>query len=211
MASPPKIEFYFDCSSPYTYMGFEHIQKIAATHGDLPIIWKPILVGGIFNAINKGLYAERENPAVPQKFTYAMKAIQDWARILGLEIHMPPACGHPVNAVLPMRVCLVMQRRGAVIPYARATFEALWRDERDIGTVPVVTSILEGLGVDPGPVLEEAGTADIKTLLRLNTDEVIERGGFGSPTIFINDHDMHFGNDAMPLIEAAIERQLQPA
>ena len=37
-------------------------------------------------------------------------------------------------------------------------------------------------------------------------DEVMARGGFGSPTIFVDKTDMYFGNDRMPLIREALER-----
>ena len=46
-----KLEFFFDCSSPWTYLAFEGIQPIAARHG-VAIDWRPILVGGVFNAVN---------------------------------------------------------------------------------------------------------------------------------------------------------------
>ena len=45
-----------------------------------------------------------------------------------------------------------------------------------------------------------------KDLLRANTDELIARGGYGSPTIYINTQDMYFGNDRLPLVEAALKR-----
>ena len=53
------IEFYFDCSSPWTYLAFHNIQPMAAELG-VAIDWKPILVGGIFNTINPSVYASRE-------------------------------------------------------------------------------------------------------------------------------------------------------
>ena len=34
-----------------------------------------------------------------------------------------------------------------------------------------------------------------------------ERGGFGSPTIFVDKTDMYFGNDRLPLIREAILRR----
>ena len=43
-----------------------------------------------------------------------------------------------------------------------------------------------------------------KDLLRSNTDELIKRGGFGSPTIFIDGDDMYFGNDRMELVRQKI-------
>ena len=59
------IEFFFDCSSPWTYLAFHNIQPMAAELG-VAIAWRPILVGGIFNTVNPSVYASRENP-VPAK------------------------------------------------------------------------------------------------------------------------------------------------
>jgi 2-hydroxychromene-2-carboxylate isomerase len=47
---------------------------------------------------------------------------------------------------------------------------------------------------------------EVKARLRGNTDELIARGGYGSPTIFVDGQDMYFGNDQLPLVEAALRR-----
>src|SRR5258707_44444 len=52
-----------------------------------------------------------------------------------------------------------------------------------------------------------AGEQAIKDQLKANPDEVMARGGFGSPTIFIDKTDMYFGNDRMPLIREALQRR----
>ena len=44
-----KIEYYFDCSSPWTYLAFKGITDLYKKK-DFELIWKPILVGGIFNS-----------------------------------------------------------------------------------------------------------------------------------------------------------------
>ena len=46
-----------------------------------------------------------------------------------------------------------------------------------------------------------------KELLINNTDELIKRGGFGSPTFFYKDK-MFFGNDRLHLLEEAIAKNL---
>jgi 2-hydroxychromene-2-carboxylate isomerase len=46
----------------------------------------------------------------------------------------------------------------------------------------------------------------MKATLRANTDEIIARGGFGSPTMFVDGGDMYFGNDVLPLVSAALGR-----
>ena len=55
------LEFFFDCSSPWTYLAFTRIQPIVARTG-ADIVWKPILVGGVFNAVNRDVYERRANP-----------------------------------------------------------------------------------------------------------------------------------------------------
>ena len=82
------IEFFFDCSSPWTYLAFHNIQPLAKECGE-EISWRPILVGGIFNTINPSVYASREKP-VPLKQRYMLKDLGDWARSAGLAIKMPP-------------------------------------------------------------------------------------------------------------------------
>ena len=51
------IEF-FDCSSPWTYLAFHRIQDVCRETGPR-CIWRPILVGGVFNAVNPSVYEPR--------------------------------------------------------------------------------------------------------------------------------------------------------
>ena len=54
---------------------------------------------------------------------------------------------------------------------------------------------------------DSMGQQAIKDQLKANTDEVMARGGFGSPTIFVDKTDMYFGNDRLPLIRDALARR----
>lgn len=202
----PTIELFFDLTSPWTWLAVHNLVPMAKRHG-AEITWRPILVGGVFNAVNPAVYAARDNP-VPVKAAYYDKDLKDWARLAGLEIHFPPACGHPVNAVLAMRVALAMQARGKLEPFAFATFDALWAHERDLADPAVLGLLIAAQGEEPRTVLAEAQSEAVKSQLRTNTDELIARGGFGSPTIFVDLHDMYFGNDRLPLIEAALQRAI---
>ncbi|MEH2536084.1 MULTISPECIES: 2-hydroxychromene-2-carboxylate isomerase [unclassified Bradyrhizobium] len=199
------LEFFFDCSSPWTYLAFHNIQPLAKELG-VEITWRPILVGGIFNTVNPSVYAQRETP-VPLKARYMKKDLADWARSAGLAIKMPPTV-FPVNSVKAMRGCIwVAQESGErMVPFARAVFEAYWGDDRDISKDSVLTDICESVGVDPVRFFECIGRQAIKDQLKANTDEVMARGGFGSPTIFVGKTDMYFGNDRMPLIREALLR-----
>ncbi|MCB1539608.1 MAG: 2-hydroxychromene-2-carboxylate isomerase [Rhodoblastus sp.] len=198
------IEFFFDCSSPWTYLAFHNIPPLAAEFGE-EIVWKPILVGGVFNTVNKSVYASRESP-VPAKAAYMLKDLADWARLSGLAIKMPPSV-FPVNSVKAMRGCIWLLPQGKMVDFATKTFEAYWGRDEDISKDDVLTRICEGARVDPKSFFEAVARADVKDALRANTDELISRGGFGSPTVFVNGADMYFGNDRAPLIRAALMRR----
>ena len=71
----------------------------------------------------------------------------------------------------------------------------------------MLTEICKGVGIDPAKFLAGISQQGIKDQLKANTDEVMARGGFGSPTIFIDKTDIYFGNDRMPLIREALQRR----
>ncbi len=198
------IEFFFDCSSPWTYLGFHNIQPLAAEFG-VEISWRPILVGGIFNSINPSVYASREHP-VPAKLAYQKKDMADWARSAGLTIKMRPTV-FPVNSVKAMRGCILLAPEGKLVSFARAAFEIYWGEDQDISQDTVLTEVCRRVGVDPQKFFAGIGQQAVKDQLKANTDEVMARGGFGSPTIFIDKTDMYFGNDRMPLIREALQRR----
>jgi len=198
------IEFFFDCSSPWTYLAFHNIQPMAAELG-AQIDWRPILVGGIFNSVNPSVYESRKTP-VPAKAAYMLKDLQDWARAAGLRIKMPPSV-FPVNSVKVMRACIVLAGEDKLVPFATAAFEAYWGDDRDISQDAVIADLCRTAGVDAEGLMAAVGEPAVKDQLKANTDEVIARGGFGSPTIFVNRTDMYFGNDRLALVRAALAGQ----
>ena len=198
-----RIEFYFDCSSPWTYLAFHAIQPLAADEA-AEIVWKPILVGGVFNAVNDTVYKSRDNPN-PRKLAYQRKDLDDWARLYGLRITMPPSI-FPVNSVKCMRGCLVALDQGKLPAFARAGFEVYWGEDRDLASDEVVGDIAARAGLDRDLLLRRMAEPAVKERLKANTDELIARGGFGSPSIFVNGEDMYFGNDRLPLVRAALHR-----
>ena len=196
------IEFFFDCSSPWTYLAFHNLQPLAAEL-QVPVVWRPILVGGVFNSVNPSVYAQRENP-VPAKGAYMLKDLQDWARAAGLRIVMPPSM-FPVNSVKAMRGCIWLEPQGQLMQFASAVFEAYWALDEDISDDAVLANICARCGIDSAALIAGIQLPKIKHQLKANTDELVQRGGFGSPTLFIGD-DMYFGNDRLQLVRAAVLR-----
>lgn len=197
-----RLEFFFDCSSPWTYLAFTRIHDvIQRTRAE--IAWRPILVGGVFNAVNQEVYERRAKPDL-RKSQYYAKDLEDWARFAGIEIGRPAV--FPVNSVKAMRGAFIALDDGKLVPYATAVFQTYWGDLEDISQPEVLGRIAAGVGYDAEAFLARVEDPALKAKLRANTDELIARGGFGSPTMFVNGDDMYFGNDRLPLVEAALLR-----
>ncbi len=196
-----KIEFFYDCSSPWTYLAFSEIENLVARH-DLKLIWKPILVGGVFNSSNPSVYASRENP-VKAKQNYSTKDLQDWSKVRGLTINWPDV--FPVNSVKAMRGAFYAINKEMISEYSSKVFFSYWTEGNDISQDVVLNEIISSLEFDRQDFFSFIELGQTKELLKSNTQELIDRGGFGSPTIFINENNMFFGNDRLQLIEEILK------
>jgi 2-hydroxychromene-2-carboxylate isomerase len=196
------LELFYDVGSPWTYLAFSRIEALAASHAAL-LVFRPILVGGVFNAVNEDVYRMRASPN-PRKARYHAKDLQDWAQLYGLTIRWPSV--FPLNSVKAMRGALAAEERERLVPWSRACFEAYWGRDEDLSQDLVLERIAVRVGLDPAWLLARIAKPEIKEKLRANTDELVARGGFGSPTLFVDRTDMYFGNDRLPLVEAALAR-----
>jgi 2-hydroxychromene-2-carboxylate isomerase len=192
-----KIEYFLDCSSPWTYLSFSGMMKLKEEK-DFSIEWKPILVGGIFNSINPSVYESRKNP-IKEKLEYSQKDMHDWSRLRGITINWPKL--FPINSVKAMRGAFYFIDHGGVELYLESVFRSYWTEGKDISEDNCLISIVSSLDISPDNFLEFINTDTTKDRLVKNTQELMDRGGFGSPTFFIGEEDMYFGNDRLQLIK----------
>ena len=197
------IEFYFDCSSPWTYLAFSEILSLSQRHS-LEIEWKPILVGGIFNAVNQDVYDFRKKPN-PLKLKYSNDDLYLWSQVRGVSISFPEV--FPVNSVNVMRGCLFANTESKLVEFASNVFQAYWSEGIDISQEDLLVDIAKNSNLDIEKFKKYITSQEAKDLLIHNTDELIERGGFGSPTFFYKEK-MFFGNDRLHLLEEVISNNL---
>ena len=196
-----KIEYFLDCSSPWTYLSFRGILELSQLK-KFEIVWKPILVGGIFNTTNPSVYESRKNPVV-EKLNYSQKDMKDWERVRNITINWPKI--FPINSVKAMRGAFYFLDKGGIEDYLESVFSAYWTKGQDISSDDFLAMLIKELGGSPAEFLEFIGTDETKARLIANTQELMDRGGFGSPTFFIDEKDMYFGNDRLQLIEKALD------
>ena len=197
-----KLSFFYDLSSPWTYLAFNNIQPILADTG-AEVSWRPFLVGGVFNAVNQSVYAARSNPTDP-KVIHNFTWLHEWARLAKLPLDFPTG-HHPVKSVLPMRACCALESDQPVLQqFTKAAFDAYFADGENIDDPDVIVKIANSLGLNGRDLIEEAGKQIVKDRLRANTEEAIAKGAYGSPTMIVDDGQLYFGNDQLPLVGQAL-------
>jgi 2-hydroxychromene-2-carboxylate isomerase len=197
------IEFFFDYSSPWTYLAYDRIEAFCEKN-TAELVWKPFLVGGVFNKVNPSVYQRRENP-VPPKDNYYRKDMHDWARMQGIDLIKPSI--FPLNSVKALRGAFVAIDEGKISAYSKGCFKAYWTDDQDISQEDVLRPIAETAGMDGEAFMAKIAEEPIKRKLFETTDEIIAREGFGSPTFFLDKDDIYFGNDRLEVMQAAIDRK----
>ncbi|HTM20120.1 MAG TPA: DsbA family protein, partial [Kofleriaceae bacterium] len=197
------IEYWFDFSCPYAYLGSELIEALAARCG-AELRWKPMLLGGVFRAIGN-----HEAGDAPGKRRHNYLDMHRWADVRGIPFTMP--AGHPMRTVAALRALLSLpeDRWPAVI---HGFYRAYWRRGLPPSEPSTIRTVLAQAGCDEAAI-ERALAADedaaIKDQLRARTDEAVARGVFGAPTLFVSGGDlaeplMFWGQDRLHMVEAVL-------
>jgi 2-hydroxychromene-2-carboxylate isomerase len=187
----PKLDFWFDYASTYSYLSAMRIEELArAAHVD--VVWRPFLLGPIFNAQG---WETSPFKIYPAKGRYMVRDMERTATERGLPLKMPAV--FPANSLLAARLALVGEVEGWIAPYTRAVFDAGFGRGEDIGARETLAAVLASVGIDPAPALEAAASDAIKAKLRAQTEAAQALGIFGAPTFVTEDGELFWGDDRL--------------
>jgi 2-hydroxychromene-2-carboxylate isomerase len=192
-----EVEFWFDVGSPYSYLAYKALPRLAQARG-ARIVWRPMLLGGVFKATGNHSPAE-----VPAKSAWTMVDMQRWARRIGTTLQPNPH--FPVNTLMLMRGAVGYQMRGEadLLRYLDAVFDAMWCKPRNLGDPAEAAAVLVAAGFDPQDFLAMVNDPAVKERLKQNTEEAVARGVFGAPTFFVGDQ-MYWGQDRLDFVDEAL-------
>ncbi len=172
------IEFYFDFSSPYAYIGYKEIKKLEKKNS-FKIKFMPLFLGGLHNAAGvtpaafitvKAKYMIRDTKLVSEK-----KNIK-----------------FVFNSYFPIKTVNLM--RGAIIAgddnfekiYVEKIFNAIWKDGLNMNDDTVIEKVLKNIDLNPKTFFARATNQKIKDKLKKLTDDALKKGIFGAPTYIVN-------------------------
>jgi len=190
------VKFYFDYSCPWTYLGFKRLIQ-TATRTASTIEWKPVKLEIIKELLNK---PSQDTPNYVAN--YRAKDLQDWASYCSLDIKEHKNLDHRVS-LKASKGAFAAIAENTIFEYSAQVFKAFFSDMADIADSEILVEIAKQLDMDIDNFrLAIEGEQNYEAILK-NTYELINKGGYGSPTMVVEDQ-MFFGNDRMNLVEFAI-------
>lgn len=188
------IEFWFDFTSPYSYLLSEKIDALAARHGRR-VQWQPIMLGAIYKTTGGMPLTD-----VPLKGEYSRRDFVRSARFLGVPYRQPSR--FPLVTLAPARAYYWLLERDAAMAraFAQAVFRAAFTADRDIADPAVVIELAAAQGANADELAAALGSAAVKERLKRACDAALARGVFGAPFVVIDDEPF-WGADRLPQIE----------
>ncbi|NHC03208.1 2-hydroxychromene-2-carboxylate isomerase [Acinetobacter sp. 187] len=193
------IEFYFDLGSPYSYIGFYQLQKIAVQY-QAEIIYKPMLLGAVFKSTGNS------SPImVPAKAQYAMIDLRRWSKLWDIPLKMNPH--FPINTLYIMRLVTAVQlfEPEKFQTVLTGLFNAMFRQPRNLNDQTELLQVTTALGISEKQVKAWLEDEKVKSELKVVTEEAIERGIFGAPSFFVKD-ELYWGVDHLHFVENALQQ-----
>ncbi|SFW98255.1 2-hydroxychromene-2-carboxylate isomerase [Marinospirillum alkaliphilum] len=182
-----QVDFYYDVVSPYSYLAAIQMESLAAETG-VQVVWKPIFLGGLFKQL--GNSAPLTN--LPKKHYMLTQDLPRLARFYQVAYTRPDV--FPANTLLVQRALAAapVEQRPAL---SLKLYDFYWGQGQDVAPPEVAEALL---GTD---IAALGQTETAKATLKALTDELIERGGFGAPTLIWQDQ-LYFGADRVQLLKA---------
>ncbi|HET7260208.1 MAG TPA: 2-hydroxychromene-2-carboxylate isomerase [Casimicrobiaceae bacterium] len=192
------IDFHFDFSSPYGYLGSELVEGLAARHGR-QVRWRPMLLGVVFKSTGAVPLT-----SVPVKGDYSRRDFSRSARFHGVPFRMPSK--FPIATQAAARI--VLWRRDAgddAAPAVHALYRAFFRDDRDISSPDVAADVAAEIGLTRGEARAAVDDPAVKEALRRENDVALAAGVFGSPFVVV-DGEPFWGVDRFDQVERWLAR-----
>lgn len=197
----PKLEFWYEFASTYTYLSVMRIEELAAKRG-VEIEWKPFLLGPIFLA-----QGWRDTPfrIYPNKGLYMVRDLERLCAARGLPFKLSRL--FPQNGLNAARLAFIGAQEGWAPAFTRELFLRQFRDEADISDKTVLADALRAIGQDAGNLLTRIKEPALKEAVKLQTENAASFGIFGAPTFITEDHELFWGDDRL---EQALDWAAEP-
>jgi 2-hydroxychromene-2-carboxylate isomerase len=199
MSATRRATFYYDFSSPYSYLAAERISGLFAEAGAEQPEWQPISFGHLLAAIERRPWSWEEDRSAD------FEEIQRRADQRGLpEVRYPEGWPRESWSVVPARAAIYAKESGRVVSFSLAAFRQHFVGGKDLSDLDNVLIAAAACELHPKAVTKGIETQSVKDALKRATAEAVERGVIGIPTVAVGD-ELFWGDDRLEEAVAAAE------
>lgn len=188
-----RATFYYDFSSPYSYLAAERISGLFAEAAVDQPEWQPISFGHLLQATGRRPWSfPPDGPASSH-----LEEIQRRAAERGLpEVRYPK--GWPIEnySLNPARAAVYAKESGRVVSFSLACFRQVFASGKDMSEVDNVLIAAAACELHPNAVLKGIETKSVKEKLRAATEQALALGVEGIPTVAVGD-ELFWGDDRL--------------
>ena len=185
-----EIHFYYDFSSPYTYIAHKRIKEIKKNK-NINFLYKPMLLGGLHKLA--GITA---NAFIGHKNEFMIQDCEMISKKLRINFHFNDK--FPINSLYLMRGTLVLEDK-ILKEYIDTFFESYWQFNLDLSDRNIFEKKLNEIGINVDKFFQDIEKKEVKEKLKLFTNEAFSKKIFGAPT-FLYNNKIYWGQDRLDYV-----------
>lgn len=195
MSDRPLIEFFYCASCPASYLALARVKEVVSRTG-ARLATRPVVSAWLPGEARRG--ADNPEDAAAR---HERKELENWARFCGVVLRLPRPLA--MNAEWVQRGAIVAMSLGRGRLWMEAAFEARFSLGHDLSRREAVLDLAEHCGLGVEDFTEALGAPSTGAALAENVEELVQRGGFATPTMFLGA-DMFVGHTSVTLLEWAV-------
>jgi glutathione S-transferase kappa 1 len=205
------IVLFVDVASPYTWLAFETLARYSNIWKNVKIEYRPFFLGGVMGATGN-----RPPGLLPAKGKYMAEDLKRAGLWFKVPIKFPKDEGVIMRTLLAQRLltATMIDAPHFLEPLMRALWTRIWSLDEEIAGPSGLRAACHAVGMHSSQVealMFRIGEPDVKEKLKMATQQAIEWGSFGAPSIFVFEGDTtrrhhFFGSDRFDQIADLIHQ-----
>ncbi len=191
------IHFYFDFISPYAWLAFKALPKSleGISHR---VHYHPVVFGAMLK--HHGQLGPAE---MPGKRDWTYRQVMWLAKQQGTDLQMPAS--HPFNSLALLRLAVATSDNGQPNRYVvESIFKHVWCTGLEASDAAQFAALQLHLFSQANLSLKDPQSVEVKQLLQQQTQQAIDLGLFGVPSMVVNGQ-VFWGQDALPMLRSYLQ------
>lgn len=195
-----KVIVYSDYICPFCFIG-KHLMDRLEEELDTEVEWRGLEIHPETKPEGQTL---EEIGINPDYIAMVIENVNKLAAEIGLKLRLPPKISNSKKALV---LAEYAKEKGKFNEYNYEVFKAYWQDQKDIGSIDILTNILDKIGLDPKGARSYLKKERGKKRIKMFYFEAQSLGIDGVPTFVIGGQIIE-GAQPYDIIKNMVEKEI---